>query len=293
MAWLQLIIQTNGSDAAQFDDLLVELGAVAVTLQDNADQPLFEPPPGTTPIWEDTRVIGLFEDSIDIDLVIIALKSAVSVTPFPQIKTEALEDKDWVREWMDSFKPMCFGSRLWVVPSWLEAPHPDAVNMLLDPGLAFGTGTHQTTALCLRWLDTQDIQDKIVIDYGCGSGILAIAAALLGASAVYCVDNDPQALQATQLNAERNHVSEKIHVFSPQNMPEIQADILLANILAGPLMELAPRLTSLVAPKGLLALSGILAKQSDDVASHYNTQFKLSPPVQDEDWVRISGIKQH
>ena len=234
MAWLQLIIQTNGGDAAQFDDLLIELGAVAVTLLDNADQPLFEPPPGTTPIWEDTRVIGLFEDTVNIDLVIAALKSSVSVTPFPQIKTEVLEDKDWVREWMDSFKPMCFGERLWIVPSWLEAPHTDAVNMLLDPGLAFGTGTHQTTALCLRWLDEQDLEDKVVIDYGCGSGILAIAAALLGATRVYCVDNDPQALLATKLNAERNNVTDKIHVFSPQNMPDVEADVLVANILAGP-----------------------------------------------------------
>ena len=292
MAWLQLIIQTNGGDAAQFDDLLIELGAVAVTLVDNADQPLFEPPPGTTPIWEDTRVIGLFEDTVDIDLVVAALKSSVSITPFPQIKTEVLEDKDWVREWMDSFKPMCFGKRLWVVPSWLEAPHADAVNMLLDPGLAFGTGTHQTTALCLRWLDEQDLQDKVVIDYGCGSGILAIAAALLGASRVYCVDNDPQALQATQLNAERNNVTDKIHVFAPQNMPEIQADVLVANILTGPLMELAPRLTSLITSKGLLALSGILAKQAGDVASHYESDFSLLPAVQDEDWVRISGKKR-
>ncbi len=292
MAWLQLIIQTNGGDAAQFDDLLIELGAVAVTLLDNADQPLFEPPPGTTPIWEDTRVIGLFEDTVNIDLVIAALKSSVSISPFPQLKTEALEDKDWVREWMDSFKPMCFGERLWVVPSWLEAPHADAVNMLLDPGLAFGTGTHQTTALCLRWLDEQDLQDKIVIDYGCGSGILAIAAALLGATRVYCVDNDPQALQATQLNAERNNVTDKIHVFSPQNMPDIQADVLVANILAGPLMELAPRLTSLIASHGLLALSGILAKQANDVASHYESEFILTPAVQDEDWIRISGKKR-
>ena len=292
MAWLQLIIQTNGNDAALFDDCLVELGALAVTLKDNADQPLFEPPPGTTPIWEDTRVIGLFDAETDIDLIIAALKSSVDTTPFPQIKTEALEDKDWVREWMDSFKPICFGQRLWVVPSWLEAPNPDAVNMLLDPGLAFGTGTHQTTSLCLRWLDKQDLQDKIVIDYGCGSGILAIAAALLGAKTVYCVDNDPQALQATQLNAERNNISEKIHVFSPEAMPEIQADVLVANILAGPLMELAPRLTRLIAPQGSITLSGILAKQTSDVTSFYESHFDLCPPEQDEDWIRISGSKK-
>ncbi|OUS26687.1 ribosomal protein L11 methyltransferase [Gammaproteobacteria bacterium 45_16_T64] len=291
MAWLQLIIQTNGSDAALFDDQLVELGAVAVTLQDNADQPLFEPPPGTTPIWEDTRVIGLFEDNVDIESVISALKSSVSISPFPQLKTEALEDKDWVREWMDSFHPICFGERLWVVPSWLEAPDPNAVNMLLDPGLAFGTGTHQTTALCLRWLDQQQLQDKIVIDYGCGSGILAIAAALLGASQVYCVDNDPQALLATQQNAERNNVSEKIIVHSPETMGECQADILVANILAGPLMELAPRLTALVAPNGYIALSGILAKQTNDVANRYSSAFVLAETIQDEDWVRISGQK--
>ena len=291
MAWLQLIVQTNGSDAALFDDLLVELGAVAVTLQDNADQPLFEPPPGTTPIWEDTRVIGLFTAETNIDLIIAALQSSLAINPFPQIKTEVLEDKDWVREWMDDFKPMCFGERLWVVPSWLAPPHPEAVNMLLDPGLAFGTGTHQTTALCLRWLDQQNLQDKTVIDYGCGSGILAIAAALLGAKTVICVDNDPQALQATQLNAERNRVTDKVQVFSPENMPDIQADVLVANILAGPLMELSPRLTSLVTSRGLIALSGILAKQADEVTSYYSSHFNLSPTTQDEDWVRINGTK--
>jgi len=292
MAWVQLTVQINGKEAEPVEDLLLALGASALTLVDDADQPLFEPPPGTTPIWEDTRIIGLFDAAADMDLIVAALKTNLDVTPFPQCRIEALEDKDWVRECMDSFKPMCFGKRLWVCPSWLTPPDPDAINMLLDPGLAFGTGTHQTTALCLKWLDAQDLEGKTLIDYGCGSGILAIAGALLGAKKVYCVDNDPQALLATQQNAERNNISEKIDVFSPETLPALEVDFLIANILAGPLMELAPKLAQLVKSGGNIALSGILAAQSGMVAASYQPTFTLLPPTQDEDWIRLNGTKQ-
>lgn len=289
MPWIQIKLQTTGSQSAHVEDLLMGLGAVSVTLEDSKDQPLLEPPPGATPIWDDTTVTGLFEADADTDLVCAALHSDLGAE-LP-IRVEALEDKDWIREWMDSFEPIAFGKRLWVCPSWKTPQDPDAVNMMLDPGLAFGTGTHETTALCLRWLDGADLDGKIVVDYGCGSGILAIAAALLGASKVYCVDNDPQALMATRDNAARNQVADKLEVFPPGAMPTISADLMLANILAGPLMSLSEHLSSLTKPNGLLVLSGILQDQAQAVSDCYAKWFTMDPPAIDGDWVRITGTK--
>ena len=289
MPWIQIKLQTTGAHSSHVEDLLMGLGSVSVTPEDSKDQPLLEPPPGATPIWDDTTVTGLFEADIDTDLVCAALRGNLG-TELP-IKVEALEDKDWIREWMDSFEPIAFGHRLWVCPSWKTPLDANAVNMMLDPGLAFGTGTHETTALCLRWLDSADLQDKIVVDYGCGSGILAIAAALLGAKAVYCVDNDPQALTATRDNAERNQVGDIIQVFPPGAMPQIQADVMLANILAGPLMSLSEHLSSLTADGGHLVLSGILQDQAHQVSATYARWFSMDPAAIDGDWVRLSGVK--
>lgn len=289
MPWIQIKLQTTGAHSASVEDQLVALGAVSVTLEDSADQPLLEPPPGATPIWDDTTLTGLFEADTDVDLVMAALKNGFGDIP---IKVEALEDKDWIREWMDSFKPICFGERLWVCPSWLEPPQPQAVNMMLDPGLAFGTGTHETTSLCLKWLDSADIGGKTVVDYGCGSGILAIAAALLGASKVICVDNDPQALRATKDNASRNSVAHLIEVYTPETLPTTSAEITLANILAGPLMSLSERLAGLTQTGGHIVLSGILKEQSKQVSETYQTQFAMAPEVVEGDWVRLTGVKQ-
>ncbi|MAR89420.1 MAG: 50S ribosomal protein L11 methyltransferase [Pseudomonadota bacterium] len=289
MPWIQVKVQTTGSRASQVEDQLLGLGAVSVTLEDSRDQPLLEPPPGATPIWDDTTVSGLFEADVDTDLICAALRSELGADV--PLRVEALEDKDWIREWMDSFEPIPFGQRLWVCPSWRTPPDPDAVNMLLDPGLAFGTGTHETTALCLRWLDSADLAGKTVVDYGCGSGILAIAAALLGARQVYCVDNDPQALTATRDNAERNQVADRLQVFAPGALPPLQAEVLLANILAGPLISLAPTLAGLVRPQGHLVLSGILVDQAAAVSERYQTLFDMEPPVTDGDWVRLAGVK--
>lgn len=290
MPWIQIKLQTTGAHSASVEDQLVALGAVSVTLEDSADQPLLEPPPGATPIWDDTTLTGLFEADIDVDLVMAALKNALGNIP---IKVEALEDKDWIREWMDSFKPICFGERLWVCPSWLEPPQPQAVNMLLDPGLAFGTGTHETTSLCLKWLDSADVNGKTVVDYGCGSGILAIAAALLGAGKVICVDNDPQALIATKDNAGRNSVDHLIEVYTPETLPTaITAEITLANILAGPLMHLSERLAGLTQPGGHIVLSGILKEQSKQVSDTYQSRFIMAPETIEGDWVRLTGVKQ-
>jgi len=191
MPWLQLTFETTPDNADQFSDLLSEAGANAVTFLDSADQPLYEPPVGETPLWSRTRIIGLFDATADMPAVLGHISQAISPKSLPDHRISPLEDKDWEREWMDSYHPMRFGNRLWVCPSWREAPEPDAVNLMLDPGLAFGTGTPPTTALCLEWLDQANLKNRRVIDYGSGSGILALAAALLGAVTVLAVDNCP------------------------------------------------------------------------------------------------------
>lgn len=290
MPWLQLTFYSTKEKAEALADLLSEAGASAVTMQDAADQPLYEPPPGATPLWQLTNVVGLFEEGANEEKIVAALKAQWS-EDFPEYRSEVLEDQDWERVWMEDFKPMQFGERLWIVPSWHEAPVGDAVNILLDPGLAFGTGTHPTTRLCLEWLDAHDIQGKTVIDYGCGSGILAIAAALLGAESVIGVDNDPQALVASLDNAQRNGVN--IQVYLPKEAPESPVDIMLANILAGPLIDLSPRLAGLVKAGGSIALSGILPEQAEAVSQAYSEWFAMQPPVEHDGWIRLEGIKRH
>lgn len=292
MPWIQVILQIPGEAAERYEDALQAAGAGAVTLMDNADQPLLEPPPGATPVWDDSRVIGLFDAAVDSDIVLAALKNSLGTSELPPCRIEALEDKDWEREWMTHYKPMKFGERLWVCPSWCEPPEPNGVNLLLDPGLAFGTGTHPTTHLCLAWLDAQHLENSLLVDYGCGSGILGVAGALLGCRQVLGVDNDPQALIASRSNAGRNGVSDTIEVFSPEAFHPVEADYVVANILAGPLIELAPNIAALLKPGGKLALSGILQEQADNVQKAYAPWIDFDPVTQKEDWVRISGTKR-
>ncbi len=291
MPWLQLTFYSTKDDAEKLAEQLSACGAVAVTMQDAADQPLYEPPPGTTPLWQLTNVVGLFDESHDSEAVVHQLLDLCS-GELPDYRSEMIEDQAWERAWMDDFKPMRFGKRLWIVPSWSEPPEPDAVNILLDPGLAFGTGTHPTTRLCLEWLDSHEVAEQTVIDYGCGSGILAIAAALLGAKKVIGVDNDPQALVATIENARRNHVQESITGYLPREAPDEPAQLLLANILAGPLLELAPRLAALVVEGGNIVLSGILPEQASEVSAAYSPWFAMQPAVEHDGWIRLEGIKQ-
>ena len=290
MPWLQLIIHTNRDQASAIEDALMDVGAASVTLQDDADQPILEPALGETPLWDATRITGLFDADINTQAVSLELLAGLPQEPL-NLKWEQLEDKDWEREWMENFQPICCGDRLWICPSWKEPPKSDAVNLMLDPGLAFGTGTHPTTFLCLQWLDQQQLEQQALVDFGCGSGILGIAALLLGAKQVIGVDIDPQALLATRENARRNGLAaDAMPVFLPKDAPLQNADIMLANILAGPLVELAPLLSQQVKPHGFLCLSGILANQAETVMAAYPS-FNFDPVAQKEEWVRLTARK--
>ncbi len=289
--WQQIVLATDKARVNDLETALFQVGCLSVTIEDAGDQPIFEPAPGTTPVWAQLRVTGLFDEEADLEQVTDQLHAILGGLSVIELTT--LADRAWEREWMSHFKPMQFGQRLWICPSWCEPPEPAAVNLMLDPGLAFGTGTHQTTALCLEWLDQHDLHEKQVIDYGCGSGILAIAALLLGCKSVLAVDNDPQALQATRQNALNNHVEkEQLTVSAPDAVESAPVDLLMANILAGPLIELAPRLSSLVLSGGQIILSGILTSQIDDVSTAYQPFFDLHDPVSRGDWVRLSGNRK-
>lgn len=299
MPWLQLKAHVAPEQAELLEELLLEEGATAIGLQDAHDDPVFEPERGTTPLWQDTILTGLYDDLEGVESMLARIESAwaqqMPDESCPTIEYELLADRDWEREWMDDFKPLQMGQRLWIVPSWHTPPEAGAVNLILDPGLAFGTGTHPTTALCLEWLDQLAVDgtlgDKNVLDIGCGSGILAIAALKLGAQHADGTDIDPQALQASRDNAERNHIAEQnLALYYPEQLIGGPYPIVTANILAGPLVELAPTISGHVAPKGLLALSGILANQAQDVLKAYEAEgIMMDEPVIREGWVRLTG----
>ncbi|RRV32765.1 50S ribosomal protein L11 methyltransferase [Stutzerimonas stutzeri] len=292
MSWLQIRLAITPDHAEALEDQLLQLGAVSVTFMDAEDQPIFEPDLNTTPLWSHTHLLALFEADTDPDALLAHLQ-LLRGGDLPEHQTEVIEDQDWERSWMDNFQPMRFGHRLWIVPSWHAAPEPDAVNLLLDPGLAFGTGTHPTTALCLEWLDAQTLDDRSLLDFGCGSGILAIAGLLLGARQAVGTDIDPQALEASRDNAERNGIApERFTLYLPEQLPQEPADVVVANILAGPLVSLAQQITALVKPGGRLALSGILAEQADEVRGAYSGAFDLDPSADKDGWVRISGVRR-
>jgi ribosomal protein L11 methyltransferase len=302
-AWLELKTEVARQDVDMAEELLLALGALSITNLDAQDQPILEPGPGETPLWDRVVVVGLFPGDLDPDDVRAGFASAWQTacdTSPPGFRVEGLADQPWERVWLEHFKPMRFGERLWVVPSWTEPPQPDAVNLRLDPGLAFGTGTHPTTSLCLRWLDALAVNGALtnarVLDFGCGSGILAIAAALLGARTVTGVDNDPQAIIATRENAQRNGVA--VAALLPREFnatgtaPVAAFEAVVANILAGPLIQLAPQIAGCVTPGGALALSGILRDQAADVAAAYTGWIDWHSPAIDGDWVRLSGIRR-
>ena len=292
MTWLQLRLDTRPGEVESLEERMLATGAVAVTMEDNADQPVLEPGVGETPLWGQVRLTGLYPADTDMDQVLAAFPSGLLRQANQRV--EILEDKDWEREWMQHYRPMPFGKRLWVCPSWLQPPDPGAINLLLDPGLAFGTGTHPTTALCLAQLDSMDLAGCDIVDYGCGSGILAVAALRLGAAFALAVDNDPQALVATRDNAGRNGIAAAgMEVVLPDAVDHQawsgRASLVIANILAGPLMELADTLAAFLRPGGTLLLSGLLDTQAAALCEHYADRINLQVAGEKDGWGCLRG----
>jgi ribosomal protein L11 methyltransferase len=292
MTWLQLRLDTRPDRVEELEDLMLATGAVAVTMEDNADTPVLEPGVGETPLWGQTRLTGLYPADADMDAALSNFPPDALVAANQRV--EILEDKDWEREWIQHYHPMQFGSRLWVCPSWIDPPEPNAINLLLDPGLAFGTGTHPTTALCLAQLDGMALTGATVVDYGCGSGILAVAALKLGAARALGVDNDPQALVATRDNAQRNGIAEQALLVTLPGAAEIEAwrgsaDVVIANILAGPLLALSEILLGLMKPGGTLMLAGMLDSQVQELCNHYRPDLSLSAASNQDGWVCLRG----
>ncbi len=267
MAWIQINATVAENFAEPLSDAFIEADASSVTFLDAKNQPIFEPEIGTNPVWHNTKVIALFDAEVKTQPIIDWIKNALPALTQTTFKIEPLEDKDWVRAWMDEFKPMKFGDNLWIIPSHCKAPNNNAVNLYLDPGMAFGTGTHPTTSLCLTWLDKNPPQNLKVIDYGCGSGVLALAANKLGAKTVAGTDIDPQAIIASKQNAQANKA--KITFKLVIEFRSKPVDLLIANILAGPLKELSGKFNDLLLPQGTLILSGLLNSQSSELIAFY------------------------
>ncbi len=304
MAWQQLHLQCEKSNVDLAEALLLESGALSIMLDDAGDQPLFEPLPGESPLWDEVVLTGIFDATTEtgsghaVERLSHDIAAQVHAS---RVWLSAVEDKDWEREWMTHYQPIECANNLWIVPEWLSPPVPEATNIIMDPGLAFGTGYHATTRLCLDWLTTESLQDKVVIDYGCGSGILGIAALLLGARQVYAVDIDPQAVLATNQNADRNHVKDRLLAFLPEDFNEfcakneiIPVDTIVANILAKPLIGLAPYFSTLIAPQGRIVLAGLIESQTESVTEAYQPYFALDPKhaftaQEDHHWQRLSG----
>ena len=290
--WIQINVRTTNQSADTIAELLEQLGALAVSYTDAEDSPILEPKPGERRLWPNTEVTGLLEQGTDPKPILAVLKQLLG-DHIPMVAT-TLEDKNWIRAWMDQFKPLKFGQHLWICPSWLSVDEKDSVVVMLDPGLAFGTGTHPTTSLCLSYLDSLDLKDKDVLDYGCGSGILAIAALKLGAKSATGVDIDEQALIASKENAHRNGVEDKLQLImgTDKKLDLPQFSITVANILAGPLAELEPIIASLTQSGGKLALSGILTEQADSVIEAYSKDFVMNKVKDLDGWALLTGTKK-
>ncbi|MDP2901855.1 MAG: 50S ribosomal protein L11 methyltransferase [Methylovulum sp.] len=292
MAWHQISVITNENTAPGLADFFNTLGAVSVTYMDAEDEPVYEPAIGETKIWRNTQVIALFEWDADPELIKSLVYKQFEPAGLAGWLHEVVQDQEWERAWMAFYKPMKFADKLWVCPTDQEQTEPGTVCLTLDPGLAFGTGTHPTTALCLEWLASHDLTGKTVIDYGCGSGILAIAAILLGAKVAHAIDIDPQALTATYNNAQKNKVQDHILCHQPEQFVPFQSDVVLANILAKPLIDMAGKISRLLAPGGQLVLSGILLEQADAVIGAYQPYIGFKPLSQQDGWIRLEGSKR-
>lgn len=287
MSWQQLDITTEPEHAEALADLLHECGALSVSFKDAGDQPLFQLTPEETPLWSHTQLIALFSQDQDLQTVIKTLREQ---PPFAILdcKISHLEEQDWVRQTQKNFPPQCFSEKLWIIPSWCNHAHYNSPKIIIDPGLAFGTGTHPTTALCLKWLAAHAPKNLTVMDYGSGSGILALAALALGAKRVYAVDHDPQALEATQNNATLNHFRPNaLHVCLPEDVPTLKANLIIANILSQPLIELAPKISALAHRNATLLLSGLLTTEIDAIATAYASRFKVASASVKEEWAAV------
>ena len=297
MPWLTLIVDTDAEHAEALSDALLELGALSVDLLDaDADTPdeqaIFgepgEPPPG---VWQHNRVSALFNDDLDVSAILRKAAGSVGLGQLPEYRIETLADNDWVRLTQSQFDPIRISQRLWIVPTWHTPSDPAAVNIVLDPGLAFGTGSHPTTRLCLRWLDNNLQGGESVLDYGCGSGILAIAALKLGAAHAVGIDVDSQAVTASRDNAAANRV-ENVRFYQPDSAPQGIHDLVVANILTNPLRMLAPLLANATRQGGQIVLSGILEEQAQDVKNIYQQWFDLNAPIFEDGWACLSGRKR-
>ena len=293
--WQQFVMNLEALDPADIETVFLRNGACSVTLSDAGDDPVLEPGVGETPLWANTRITGLFPEAADLAKLESDLLTELGLEALPPYRVEVLTNRAWEREWLKDFVPMRFGDRLWVCPGDHDIDDSSAVVLHLDPGLAFGTGTHPTTALCLEWLDSLSLHDKTVLDYGCGSGILALAALKLGCAAATAADYDPQAVAATWQNALVNEVSEQLTVQLSSEPIDGRFDVVVANILAGPLIELAAIISSTVANRGFLTLSGVLCEQADDVMAAYEPWIEFLPAVfreqEGQTWARLTGTR--
>jgi ribosomal protein L11 methyltransferase len=288
---LALTLTLDGLDADRVEEACLEFGAVAVSYTDQRDDPILEPAPGEFRLWPHSRLQALFPFDTSPDDLIAGLSHVLRVEPV-RLTLETLADRVWEREWLRDFHPMCFGRRLWVAPHHAHVHTQGAVIVRLDPGLAFGTGTHATTAMCLAWLDENAHAGQLAIDYGCGSGVLAVAAVKLGARETHAFDIDPQALTATRDNSVANDVDARVHVVERDADLPSGADILLANILCGPLCELAPRFAALTRPGGKIVLAGLLTAQADEVTRAHAPWFDIAPFASRDGWTALAGNRR-
>jgi len=276
-------------DPDHIEAVLMENGAQSVTLTDAGDNPVLEPAPGETPLWANTRITALFDAHADFGALREILLASLQLDELPPNHIEDLADRAWEREWLKDFGPMRFGTKLWVVPGESDVPPADSVVVKLDPGLAFGTGTHPTTAMCLEWLDGIDLNGRSIFDFGCGSGILSVAALKLGASRAEAVDIDLQAVSATRQNAERNDVGDRL--VTNTEVPDRQFDVVVANILAGTLIENTDLICRHLKPGGNLALSGILVGQAESVLEAFDDHIDFAAPITLNEWALLSGTR--
>ena len=293
MSWLQLILESDPGSAEQLSELLEQFGAVSVSMSAVSDEKIFgQAIEKDLVLWQQTRVVALLHEDTDLDTLLVCLRNRVGADRIVQHEISILEDRDWVNEFKSGHGVKIFADRLCVCPSWCELPRDDIAHIILDPGLAFGTGTHETTAACLEWLASNDIKNKSVIDFGCGSGILALAAVKLGADKVYAVDIDPQALQAAKENAKRNSITNPLVIAHPDDIQLPVVDVLVANILLNPLLELANHFSELVQPCGDLVLSGLLSTQAEECLVAYQSWFNMDEPVFKQEWALLHGTRK-